>query len=217
MKLQMIEVSKPAGLRVLIADDHEMILGMFVVFLSQAAGMQVTTACTLGDADTLIQTQGPFDVVLLDLNMPGMDGVVGLRRVIKRNQGRPVAILTGNLSPRMQDEIMQSGAAGIVLKTSAARSIANAIQFMHAGEVYLPMQLMRPAPVTGVDARHGKLTEKEQAVLNCLTEGQQNKEIARVLQLAEPTIKMHVTAICRKLGAKNRTQAVIIARDLGVG
>lgn len=213
----MNDPSQPAGLRVLIADDHEMILGMFVVFLSQAAGMQVATACTLGEAETLVQAQGPFDVVLLDLNMPGMDGVAGLRRVIKHNQGRPVAILTGNLSARMQDEIMQSGAAGIVLKTSAARSIANAIQFMHAGEVYLPMQLMRPAPVAGLDARNGKLTEKEQAVLVCLIEGQQNKEIARVLQLAEPTIKMHVTAICRKLGAKNRTQAVVIARDLGVG
>lgn len=212
----MNDLSPPAGIRVLIADDHEMILGMFSLFLAQSAGMQVVTAGDLDEADALIVAQGPFDVVLLDLNMPGMDGVAGLRRAIKHNAGRPVAIVTGNLTQRMQEEIMQSGAAGIVLKTTAARSLANAIQFMHAGETYLPMQLMRPAPVATGDARNGKLTEKEQAVLQCLAEGQQNKEIARALDLAEPTIKMHVTAICRKLGAKNRTQAVILARDLGI-
>lgn len=212
----MNDLSPPAGLRVLIADDHEMILGMFSLFLAQAAGMQVVTACDLDEADALIMDQGPFDVVLLDLNMPGMDGVAGLRRAIKHNSGRPVAIVTGTLTQRMQDEIMQSGAAGIVLKTTAARSLANAIQFMHAGETYLPMQLMRPPAAAAVDARNGKLSEKEQAVLLCLSEGQQNKEIARALDLAEPTIKMHVTSICRKLGAKNRTQAVIIARDLGI-
>ena len=79
------------------------------------------------------------------------------------------------------------------------------------------MQLMRPVAAAGQAVRNGKLTDKEQAVLEYLTAGQQNKEIARELQLAEPTIKMHVTSICRKLGAKNRTQAVIIARDLGIG
>ena len=171
------------------ADDHEMILGMFDVYLSQVAGMLVVTARDLDEADALIQSQGPFDVVLLDLNMPGMNGVTGLRRAIRHNQGRPVCIITGNPTPRMQDEIMQAGASGIVLKTTAVRSLANAIRFMHSGEIYLPMELMRQSA---------------------------NKEIANEMQLAEPTIKMHVTAICRKLGAKNRTQAVVMARDLGL-
>jgi two-component system, NarL family, nitrate/nitrite response regulator NarL len=212
----MIQQPIAEALRVLIADDHEMILGMFELYLSEVIGMQVTTARDLDEADALIKSKGPFDVVLLDLNMPGMNGIAGLRRAIKHNQGKPVSIITGNPTKRMQDEIMQAGAAGIVLKTTAVRSLANAIRFMHAGEVYLPMELMRQQPATGPEAQRGKLTEKELAVLQYLTEGRQNKEIANELQLAEPTIKMHVTAICRKLGAKNRTQAVVMARDLGM-
>ena len=211
----MIQQPISEELRILIADDHEMILGMFDVYLSQVAGMLVVTARDLDEADALIQSQGPFDVVLLDLNMPGMNGVTGLRRAIRHNQGRPVCIITGNPTPRMQDEIMQAGASGIVLKTTAVRSLANAIRFMHSGEIYLPMELMRQS-ANGADTQKGKLTDKEQIVLRYLTEGRQNKEIANEMQLAEPTIKMHVTAICRKLGAKNRTQAVVMARDLGL-
>lgn len=211
----MIQQPISEDLRILIADDHEMILGMFDVYLSQVAGMRVVTARDLDEADALIQSQGPFDVVLLDLNMPGMNGVTGLRRAIRHNQGRPVCIITGNPTPRMQEEIMQAGASGIVLKTTAVRSLANAIRFMHSGEIYLPMELMRH-PANGADTQKGKLTDKEQIVLRYLTEGRQNKEIANEMQLAEPTIKMHVTAICRKLGAKNRTQAVVMARDLGL-
>ncbi len=212
----MTQKSPSNGLRVLIADDHEMILEMFEMYLSGAAGMDVTTATDLDQADTLIVEQGPFDVVLLDLNMPGMNGVAGLRRAIRHNQGKPVAIITGNPTPRMQEEILQAGASGIVLKTTAARSLANAIRFMDAGEFYLPMELMRQTQSATRDARHGKLSEKEMSVLQYLAEGKQNKEIANELTLAEPTVKMHVTAICRKLGAQNRTQAVIIARDLGI-
>lgn len=212
----MTQTAPSNGLRVLIADDHEMILEMFEMYLSGVAGMDVTTATDLDQADELIVEQGPFDVVLLDLNMPGMNGVAGLRRAIRHNQGKPVAIITGNPTPRMQEEILQAGASGIVLKTTAARSLANAIRFMDAGEFYLPMELMRQTQSTTRDARHGKLSEKEMAVLQYLAEGKQNKEIANELTLAEPTVKMHVTAICRKLGAQNRTQAVIIARDLGI-
>jgi DNA-binding NarL/FixJ family response regulator len=155
-------------------------------------------------------------VVLLDLNMPGMNGVTGLRRAIKANGTKPVAIITGNPSPRMLDEIMNAGASGIVLKTTAVKSLANAIRFMHSGEIYMPLELVRErqSPVRAV--RHGNLSDKEMTVLGCLAEGKQNKEIANDLQLAEPTIKMHVTAICRKLGAHNRTQAVVLARDLGI-
>lgn len=209
----------PSGLdalRVLIADDHEMILDMFAMYLGSAAGMSVTTARDLEAADALIVAKGPFDVVLLDLNMPGMNGMTGLKRAIRHNQGKPVAILTGNPTPRMLDEAMQAGAAGVVLKTTAARSVANAIRFMQSGEKYIPLELMRQTGPAAREVRNGKLSEKEMVVLQCLCEGRQNKEIANALQLAEPTVKMHVTAICRKLGAHNRTQAVVMARDLGL-
>lgn len=203
-------------LRVLIADDHEMILEMFAMFLGAGSGMAVTTAKTLDEAVVLIEAQGPYDVVLLDLNMPGMNGIAGLRKAIRSNGGKPVAILTGNPTPRMVEEIMNAGSAGIVLKTTPARSLGNAIRFMHAGEHYMPLELVRDRRGAGADVGGGRLSEKEMLVLTYLAEGRQNKEIATALSLAEPTIKMHVKSICKKLGAQNRTQAVVVARNLGI-
>jgi two-component system, NarL family, nitrate/nitrite response regulator NarL len=209
-------VSVAKELNVLVADDHRMILEMFSMYLSSIAGMSVTTAETFDEAGQIIQNQGPFDVVLLDLNMPGMNGVVGLRRAIRLNGGKPVAIITGNPTPKMIEEIMNSGAAGIILKTTPARSLANAIRFIQSGEIYMPMELMRAQSEPNRAAKNGQLSEKEAQVLGFLAEGKPNKAIAKELQLAEPTVKMHVTAICRKLGATNRTQAVVMARDMGL-
>lgn len=203
-------------LRVLIADDHRMILDMLALFLSTSAGLQVTVANDLDDAVLQVQQSGPYDVVLLDLNMPGMNGVQGLRRMVRLNQGHPVGILTSSPTARMTDEILNSAAAGIVLKTTPFRSLANAIRFMHAGERYLPMDLMRRSSEQLREARKSELSERENKVLEYLVGGQTNKAIAVEMQLAEPTVKMHVTAICRKLGAQNRTQAVVLARDLGL-
>ena len=207
---------KDERLNVLIVDDHEMVLEMFAMYLEGSVDMNVTTARHLDEGLDKIAEHGPFDVVLLDLNMPGMNGISGLRRAIKANDGKPVAIITGSPSPRMLDEIMNSGAAGIILKTTAVRSLANAIRFMHSGEHYMPLELVRERQVASRTVRHGQLSEKEMTVLSFLAQGKQNKEIANDLQLAEPTVKMHVTSICRKLGAQNRTQAVIMARDLGL-
>jgi DNA-binding NarL/FixJ family response regulator len=203
-------------LRVLLADDHRMVLGMFSMFLAETANMVVTTAEDYDSAEQILRQDGPFDVVLLDLNMPGMNGVMGLRRAIRLNDGKPVAIITGNPSPRMSEEIMNTGSAGIILKTTHVRSLANAIRFMHSGERYLPMELMRGQSDASRTGKNGDLTDKEARVLHLLGEGKTNKEIALDLQLAEPTIKMHVTSICRKLDAQNRTHAVIIARDMGL-
>jgi len=203
-------------LRVLLADDHRMILEMFSMYLKSSAGIDVITAESFDEAAIVLQQEGPFDVVLLDLNMPGMNGVAGLRRAIRLNQGNPVAIITGNPSPRMLEEIMNAGSAGIILKTTHVRSLANAIRFIHAGERYLPLELMRAQAEPNRMGKNGQLSDKEASVLQFLGEGKSNKEIAIELQLAEPTIKMHVTAICRKLEAQNRTHAVIIARDMGL-
>lgn len=204
------------NIRILIADDHEMVLDVFAMYLSSSPDLEVTTAKTLDEALEHIEAAGPFDVVLLDLNMPGMNGVTGLRRAIRSNSGKPVAIITGNPTPRMLDEIMNAGSSGIVLKTTGVRSLANAIRFMHAGEHYMPLELVRERHNAGRQTKNGRLSDKEMMVLSYLAEGKQNKEIANDLKLAEPTIKMHVTSICKKLVASNRTQAVIVARDLGL-
>jgi two-component system nitrate/nitrite response regulator NarL len=202
--------------RVLLADDHRMVVDMFQLFLRDAAGMEVATAESLDDAVLALQTDGPFDVVLLDLNMPGMNGVSGLKRAIRANDGNPVAILTGHVNSRMMQEIMATGAAGIVLKTTPLRSLSNAIRFMQSGERYLPMELMQTSANAASPNGRGDLSGKEVDVLTQLAKGYSNKEIANELQIAEATVKMHVTSICRKIKATNRTRAVIVAKELGL-
>lgn len=118
----------PQKLSVLIADDHEMVVEMFSLFLTASSEMTVKTAKSLDEALERIKEHGPFDVTLLDLNMPGMNGVAGLVRAIKLSAGKPVAILTSNPTPRMVDEILATGASGIVLKTTPVRSLGNAIR-----------------------------------------------------------------------------------------
>jgi DNA-binding NarL/FixJ family response regulator len=204
------------SLRLLVADDHEMVLDMLEVYLSKSGGMAVTKAQSLDEALARITAQGPFDLVLLDWQMPGMNGLEGLRRALDHNGGRPVAILTGTPVLRMVEDILGAGAAGILLKSVPARSLTNAIRFMYAGEQYLPMELMRSAGAVARTQGSGPLSGVELAVLGGLASGRQNKEIALDLGLAEPTVKMHVTSICRKLSARNRTQAVVNARDMGL-
>lgn len=211
----MAQTQDQEQLRVLIADDHAMVLEMIQLFLSNLPEMTVETAETLDGALEAVARVGSFDIILLDLNMPGMNGVEGLRKAIDANAGNPVAILTGNPSPRIVGEILEAGASGIILKTTHMRTLANAIRFMAAGEQYVPREITvdRANPANSTD---NPLSEKELMVLSHLVEGLPNREIGKAVNLAEPTIKMHVRSICTKLGVKNRTQAVVKAKDLGL-
>ena len=141
--------------------------------------------------------------------MPGMDGLAGLTKMMQANDKRPVALISGTASPQIAKEAIEAGAAGFVPKTIGAKSMVSAVRFMAAGETFVPYGFMQQAEAKTV----ANLTERETDVLRGLCEGLSNKEIARNLDLQEPTIKLHVKSVCRKLEAKNRTQAAMIARD----
>lgn len=210
------EIQQPGRLRVLLADDHRMIVEMFSVYLTSNENMDVVIATDYTEAEQHLKSDPAFDLVLLDYNMPGMDGPAGLRSAMDLAGGAPVAIITGSLVRRQLDDLLAAGAAGVILKTTPLRSLANAIRFIASGERYLPMELIRQPAESGRGAPLGLLSPKEMTVLELLAEGKPNRSIANELSLAEPTVKMHVTAICRKLGAGNRTQAVVMARDMGL-
>ena len=128
---------------------------------------------------------------------------------------RPVAIITGNATRNLMNQSLDAGAAGIISKSLPMRSLANSIRFIHSGETYLPLYLMQDEPnKKAVDS--GPFSGREMTVLGHLGEGRKNKEISSALGLSEGTVKMHVMSICRKLEATNRTQAVVIARDIGL-
>lgn len=207
---------EPQSLRILVADDHVMVLEMFEQFLSNLPNVEAVTAADLDGALALIKQEGAFDLVLLDLNMPGMNGTQGLSQSIAENGGKPVALLTSNPSAKVVAEVLALGGAGLVLKTTSLKALGNEVRFMAAGGRYIPVELIETQRVKTQEATNTKLSDREMTVLNLLAEGKPNKEIGDNLTLAQPTVKMHVKSICKKLGASNRTQAVIVARDLNL-
>ncbi len=202
-------------IRILVADDHEMILDIARMYLDQQGDMSVVTVPDLDAALNAFREEGPFDVVILDYQMPGMDGLAGLQKMVSLAGDLPVAIITGNATRNLMNQSLDAGAAGIISKSLPMRSLANSIRFIHSGETYLPLYLMQDEPnKKAVDS--GPISGREMTVLGHLGEGRKNKEIASTLGLSEGTVKMHVMSICRKLEATNRTQAVVIARDMGL-
>jgi len=205
-------------IRLLIADDHAMILEMLQLYLRDVPDIQVTTAPDLPQALALIEAEGPFDLALLDLNMPGMNGLSGLEQALGRNGGKPVGVLTSAPAPHVVDDIVRLGGAGIVLKSASLKNFANEIRFMAGGARYLPIELVGRRSGFGgghvvVDDPSSNLSKRECEVLGFLAEGMSNREIGGALSLAEPTVKMHVKSLFKKLGVHTRTQAVVVARE----
>lgn len=203
-------------MRILLADDHDMVRETISAFLETKGDASVVLATDLAGALDKIKTEGPFDLVLLDYQMPGMHGLTGLSEAITANGGKGVAILSGNAPAQTAQEALKLGAIGFIPKTMGAQSLLNAVRFMVAGEVYVPVDLMREESAAPAHPLAEKLSPRENEVLSGLCKGQSNKEIARDLDLQEVTIKLHVRTLCRKLEAKNRTQAAMIAKEAGL-
>lgn len=208
---QVHEARKITVMRVLIADDHDLVREALASFLHSEGVVEVVTVATLDDAIQATDASGSFDLVLLDYNMPGMNGLEGLDRMIDANDRRPVAILSGTASRALAELAIRSGAAGFVPKTLSSRSMVSAVHFMAAGEIYAPLNFLQASEPGGSD-----LSQRETEVLRGLCEGKSNKEIARMLDLQEVTIKLHVKTLSRKLNAKNRTHAAMIAREMNL-
>ncbi len=203
-------------MRILLADDHQLVRDSIAGFLRLEPGFDVQVASDFGDALALAR-QGPaYDVILLDWMMPGMNGLQGLNAMKAACPNVPVAILSGTAPRPVAEAALAAGAAGFLPKTMSTRTLVAAVQFMAAGEVYAPMALMteREAPTATLGGV--ALTERETEVLRLLCEGLANKEIARRIDLQEVTVKLHVKTLYRKIGARNRTHAAMLAKEAGL-
>lgn len=214
-------------MHVLIADDHDLVRDTLQSFLATEDGVSVVTVGDLGSVVDLLHDTARFDLVLLDYAMPGMNGLDGLRRVLAVPDAPPVALLSGLASWQVAQAALGMGARGFLTKSMPARSLRNAVHFMVAGECYVPVELFlsmadmpdavaQPVLPTVETGGAVSLTPRELEVLQALCDGKTNKEIARDLGLREPTIKLHVKTLYRRLGASNRTQAAMIARSAGL-
>ena len=165
-----------------------------------------------GDAEgVLAQIEGRDDVdlVLLDLQMPGVGDVGGVARLRARVPGTPMAVVSGTEEPGVAAALIGMGVAGFIPKSDAPQTIVSAVRLILSGGVYAPQRLMgeRDAPPA-----MPALTDRQIEVVRLLALGQSNKEIARALGIAEGTVKVHLLSVFRALGVRNRTQAVLRAQ-----
>lgn len=203
-------------MRVLIADDHDLVRGALCAMLAQEPDIETLEAATLDGALELLRA-GPVDLVLLDYGMPGMAGLDGLARCRVANPGGHVALISGVAPREVAQAALAAGAVGFLPKTLAAKSLVNAVRFMASGERYAPVDFMTAeTPAAPPHPLAARLSPRERDVLDGLARGLANKEIARELGLQEPTVKLHVKTLCRKLEARNRTHAAMIAKEAGL-
>ncbi|GAA3906629.1 response regulator transcription factor [Halomonas cibimaris] len=206
----------------IVADDHP----LFRAALTQAL-RQLTPQAEIVEADTMeatteaVNRHPDADLVLLDLHMPGANGFSGLIQLRGQMPDIPVAVISGSDEPYVVRRALDYGASGFIPKSSSLALIAEAVSEVLDGEVWLPEALSGVLDdANEEEARFAEaiasLTPQQFRVLNMLTEGLLNKQIAYELNVSEATIKAHVTAILRKLGVHSRTQAVIAAQKLEV-
>ena len=203
-------------MHVLIADDHHLLRDTLELWFRQDK-VEITTTADIEATLAALAEGGLPDVILLDYGMPGMNGLEGLSRVLDAAGGVKVALMSGFAPREVVQQALDLGAVGFLPKSLPARTFVNAVRFMAMGEQYLPLEFMTSAeePAT-YHPLVQKLSRREREVLRLLAQGQSNKEIARVLGLQEPTVKLHVTSIYRKLGSRNRAQAAVIAKEAGL-
>lgn len=208
--------------RVLVADDHELVGEMLKMTLERDEDTQVLAVRSFDAAYQAAGTRRsdepiPYDVILLDVRMPGMNGLTGLRRMRELVGKVPVALMSGMLTPAEARQAMNEGAAGFVPKTLPVDELIAAVRKMAAGGRFVPKFLMvseaneaiarREDGASGFDG----LTPRESDVLKELVQGWTNKQIAQNLGVSEVTVKTHLIGLFRKIGARNRADAVRIA------
>jgi DNA-binding NarL/FixJ family response regulator len=208
-------------MKVLVADDHP----LFRDALRHVAGQAVEEAeCVeahdLDQAVGSLDEENPFDLILLDLNMPGMDGLTGLLRLRDASPETPIIIVSATEDKDVVERALTCGAVGFIPKSTPKDEMIAAIATVLAGGIYRPHEAAGPAKKNygPSDAELmeglGSLTRRQRAVLTLLARGRSNKQIAFELDVTNTTVKAHVTAILRKLKVTSRTQAVIVARQI---
>jgi DNA-binding NarL/FixJ family response regulator len=203
------------AIRVLLVDDHQVVRRGLRTFLEVQDDIEVVGEAADGAEGVERAEELQPDVVLMDVKMPGTDGIDALRRLRELNNPARVLVVTSFTEQRTVVPALRAGAAGYVYKDVDPDALAGAIRSVHAGHILLQPEvagvlLSQEENNSGL-GRGGSLTEREREVLMLIADGRSNREIARALVLSEKTVKTHVSNILMKLDLADRTQAALWA------
>ena len=197
-------------LKLLIADDHRLMLAAIRRVLSERDDIEIVAEAAAGDQVVPLAVKTRPDVVLLDIGMPGMDGIECVRQLRRRLPDVRILMLTAYGDPATIADAEEAGADGYVLKSVAAVDLAETIHEAVGSTRFLLAGF--PDFATG----DVELTEREKAVLQAACEGLSNRQIGRLLWITDQTVRFHLKNVLRKLGAPNRAEAVRIAHERGL-
>ena len=200
-------------MRVLIADDHRLIVEGVKRSLGESDDFEVVGECSSGSQVLPMVGRTKPDVVLLDLRMPGADGLTCLAQIKKRYPEVKVVILSVTTDEKVIQTVLQRGASAFIVKSINPVDLPSALRQAVEGTVYSAIGLPDPGDSA---ARAAGLTERETAILTALARGLSNEAIGKELWVAEQTVKFHLTNIYRKLGVSNRTEAARLAYQNGL-
>ena len=215
-------------MKILVVDDHPLIREALKQVLSTLdSDIQVLEASSAKEGFAVSRAHPDLHLILLDLSLPGEDGLESLPLFRERAPQVPVVVFSAHDDPDIVKRAIDAGAMGFIPKTSSNALLVNALRFVLAGGVYLPIEVLRQqaaetggfadsAPGGSSGLRDLGLTHRQTQVLALLVQGKSNKLICRELKLAEGTVKVHVAAVLRTLGVANRTQAVLAVSRLGI-
>lgn len=200
---------------VLLVDDHSLVAELISKYLPLEGAFSVDVVGSARQCVDKIKSAGAFDVILLDILLPERLSLDGVQDIVKANAEGAVALFSGNVTEEFVQKCLNVGALGFIPKTLSLRSLASSITLVASGEPFVPAGYFSIGSHAHSENDKG-LNADELAILEKLGQGLANKEIMALLNLTESTVKMRVRSLCRKLGARNRTHAVIVAREVGL-
>jgi DNA-binding NarL/FixJ family response regulator len=204
--------AEPAPIRLVIVDDHSVVREGLRAFLRLQEGIEVVGEAADAEESIRVAAGSSPDVILLDLVMPGGDGVAAIRRLLSVAPAVRVLVLTSFADDAQIFAALAAGASGYLLKDVDPAALADGIRDVHAGRPALhPSIAARLMRREGSGAAHTDLTSRELDVLRLVVEGLANKQIAQRLGIGEKTVKTHVSRVLAKLGVEDRTQAAVLA------
>jgi len=211
---------------ILIADDHNVVISGLMGALERSFdGASFSVAHDSAEVFRLLNQKSDYDLALVDLKMPGMDGFDFLRRLFAEFPALKVAVISGVDDPCSIKKAIALGAGGFIPKSVSEETLINAVRLVLRGDIYLPTHVLKAdsesnsdqvIPDSAIDVKNAYqlLTERQREIMLLLGEGRSNKDIARHLDLSENTIKVHVSGILRALNLRNRTQAGVIGEKM---